>query len=116
MPAQSAAPIADAARNPQRAGDRRRDGGKAGNELCDDEGLEAPAHEFRFGLADAGPGVDRDPAEPCEHLVPVASPDQIPRRIRDDRARGRGEQGERELRAPAGNASREQQRRDSGNG
>ena len=60
------------------AGDGRRDGGEAGDELGEEESGRTTAREVVFGLGDAGVGVERQTAEETDDTGSVAAAEVEP--------------------------------------
>ena len=74
----------------QRAGDRRRDGREARNELRHDDREEAPALEDAFRLANARVGRQRNAAQEAQHRIAVPAAGPEPQQVGDER-RGDGD-------------------------
>ncbi len=66
------------------AGDGRRDGGEAGDELGEEKSGGTAALEVVLGLGDAGVGVEGETAEEAQDAVSVAAAEEEPDAVGDE--------------------------------
>ena len=94
-----------------------RRGIKSGNKLADEQGARAEPGEGGFGLAHAGVGFERDPAEQVQYYRAAALTKEVPEGVTAQGSQRRNEHRQRQMHAAlSGEGASGQQERDRGNG